>query len=96
MKILRKNIHGSWEEVPKYPYENEEELQDLLAKDVNAMLLDDIGYSEKFVTIGKEVGLENGFLDILAVSLEGIQYVLGGFAMPMGAGGGGGNVIIRQ
>lgn len=71
MKILRMNDKDEWVSVEKRYYNDEAELQNLLTKDVNTLPLDEIGYDTKFVTIGKEVGLQNGSLDVLAVSPQG-------------------------
>jgi hypothetical protein len=71
MKILHLNQNKKWIPVEKRYYKDEAHLQNLLADDVNILPLDDLGYGTPFVTIGKEVGLENGSLDLLAVSPEG-------------------------
>lgn len=71
MKILHLNSSKQWVPVEKRYYNDEAELQNLLTQDVNTLPLDEIGYDAKFVTIGKEVGLQNGSLDVLAVSPQG-------------------------
>lgn len=71
MKILHLDDHNKWVPVGKQIYDNEAQLQNLLTDDVNTLPLDEIGYDTKFVTIGKEVGLQNGSLDVLAVSPQG-------------------------
>jgi hypothetical protein len=71
MKILHLNASKKWVPVEKQIYDNEAQLQNLLIDDVNTLPLDEIGYDTKFVTIGKEVSLQNGALDILAVSPQG-------------------------
>ncbi len=68
--ILHKTKDG-WTKTQKQAYKNESELQDILSKDVNTLPFEDMGYSDQFVTIGKEVSLENGYLDLLAVSPQG-------------------------
>jgi hypothetical protein len=70
MKILHLN-NKKWVPVEKRYYDDEAHLQNLLTDDVNTLPLDEIGYDTKFVTIGKEVGLQNGSLDVLAVSPQG-------------------------
>lgn len=71
MKILHLNKNNKWTAIQKKLYENEAELQNLLAKDVTILPLDEIQYDAPFVTIGKEVSLNNGSLDLLAVSTKG-------------------------
>lgn len=71
MKILHKGENGRWEQIPSEPYTNEAELQDLIADDASVLPFDDIGYEEKFITIGKEVGLHGNSLDLLAISPKG-------------------------
>ncbi len=72
MKILHfDKDKKKWSKIDKKYYENEAHLQNLLTDDVNVLPLEDIGYSTSFVTIGKEVSLQNGSLDLLAVSPEG-------------------------
>ena len=72
MKILVQNPPGGkWTPIGKIIYENEADLQDLLVKDVNTLPFEEIGYDSPFITIGKEITLQNGSLDILAVSPEG-------------------------
>lgn len=71
MKILHLNPDKKWVPVEKRYYNDEAQLQDLLTNDVNTLPLDEIGYDSKFVTIGKEVSLQNGALDVLAVSPQG-------------------------
>ncbi len=71
MKILHLNPDKKWVPVEKRYYNDEAQLQDLLTNDVNTLPLDEIGYDSKFVTIGKEVILQNGALDVLAVSPQG-------------------------
>ncbi|MHA1381932.1 MAG: hypothetical protein ACTSRG_26475, partial [Candidatus Helarchaeota archaeon] len=68
--ILHKTKNG-WEKTKKQNYINEEELQDILSKDINTLPFEDMGYLENFITIGKEVGLENCSLDLLAVNPQG-------------------------
>ncbi len=71
MKILHLNPDKKWVPVEKRYYNDEAHLQNLLTDDVNTLPLDEIGYDAKFVTIGKEVSLQNGSLDVLAVSPQG-------------------------
>jgi len=71
MKILHLNSSKKWVPVEKQYYDDEAHLQNLLTDDVNTLPLDEIGYDTKFVTIGKEVSLQNGSLDVLAVSPQG-------------------------
>jgi len=71
MKILHLDNDKKWVPVEKRYYDDEAHLQNLLTDDVNTLPLDEIGYDTKFVTIGKEVGLQNGSLDVLAVSPQG-------------------------
>ncbi len=71
MKILHLDSDKKWVPVEKRYYDDEAHLQNLLTDDVNTLPLDEIGYDTKFVTIGKEVGLQNGSLDVLAVSPQG-------------------------
>lgn len=71
MKILHLDNDKKWVPVEKRYYDDEAHLQNLLTDDVNILPLDEIGYDTKFVTIGKEVGLQNGSLDVLAVSPQG-------------------------
>ena len=71
MKILHLDSNKKWIPVEKRYYDDEAHLQNLLTDDVNTLPLDEIGYDGKFVTIGKEVGLQNGSLDVLAVSPQG-------------------------
>ncbi len=71
MKILHLNQDKKWVSIEKRYYNDEAHLQNLLADDVNILPLDEIGYEVPFVTIGKEVGLANGSLDLLAVSPQG-------------------------
>lgn len=71
MKILHLNSNKRWVPVEKQYYDDEAHLQNLLTDDVNTLPLDEIGYDTKFVTIGKEVSLQNGSLDVLAVSPQG-------------------------
>ncbi len=71
MKILHLNSDKKWVPVNNQSYDDEAHLQDLLTNDIEVLPLEEIGYSTKFVTIGKEVSLKNGSLDILAVSAQG-------------------------
>lgn len=71
MKILHLNDNKRWVPVEKRYYDDEAHLQNLLAEDVNILPFDEIGYETPFVTIGKEIGLANGSLDLLAVSPQG-------------------------
>jgi len=72
MKILHLDKDKKkWSRIQEKIYDNEAQLQNLLVDDVNVLPLEDIGYSTPFVTIGKEVSLQNGSLDLLAVSPEG-------------------------
>lgn len=71
MKILHLDNNKKWVPVEKRYYDDEAHLQNLLTDDVNTLPLDEIGYDTRFVTIGKEVGLQNGSLDVLAVSPQG-------------------------
>lgn len=71
MKILHLDNDKKWVQVEKRYYDDEAHLQNLLTDDVNTLPLDEIGYDTKFVTIGKEVGLQNGSLDVLAISPQG-------------------------
>ncbi len=71
MKILHLDNDKKWVPVEKRYYDDEAHLQNLLTDDVNILPLDEVGYDTKFVTIGKEVGLQNGSLDVLAVSPQG-------------------------
>ncbi|MCX6811489.1 MAG: hypothetical protein NT039_02235 [Candidatus Berkelbacteria bacterium] len=71
MKILHLNQEKKWIPVEEKHYNDELELQDLLVQDVNTLPFEEIGYDSPFVTIGKEITLQNGSLDILAVSPEG-------------------------
>ena len=71
MKILHLDTNKKWVPVEKRYYDDEAHLQNLLTDNVNTLPLDEIGYDTKFVTIGKEVGLQNGSLDVLAVSPQG-------------------------
>lgn len=71
MKILHKNNVGKWEKINRKEYVNEAELQQLLADDVAILPLEEAGYDVPFITIGKEVSLANGYLDLLAVSTLG-------------------------
>lgn len=71
MKILHLDNNKKWVPVEKRYYDDEAHLQNLLTDDVNTLPLDEIGYDTKFVTIGKEVSLQNGSLDVLAVSPQG-------------------------
>jgi hypothetical protein len=70
-RILHKDDNNKWVTVEKRYYDDEAHLQNLLTDDVNTLPLDEIGYDTKFVTIGKEVGLQNGSLDVLAISPQG-------------------------
>jgi hypothetical protein len=72
MKILHfDKDKKKWSKIDKKYYENEAQLQNLLSDDINILPLEDIGYTTPFVTIGKEISLQNGCLDLLAVSPEG-------------------------
>ena len=71
MKILHQNQEKKWIPIEEKHYNDELELQNLLVQDVNTLPFDEIGYDSSFVTIGKEITLQNGSLDILAVSPEG-------------------------
>ncbi|MGH7141860.1 MAG: hypothetical protein ACREF5_00040 [Candidatus Saccharimonadales bacterium] len=71
MKILHQDKSGKWTIAFVKNYANEAELQDLLANDINILPLDEIGYEEPFVTIGKEVGLHGNSLDLMAISPSG-------------------------
>ncbi len=71
MKILHLDDNKRWVPVEKRYYNDEAHLQNLLAEDVNILPFDEIGYETPFVTIGKEIGLANGSLDLLAVSPQG-------------------------
>ena len=71
MNILQRNNEGKWVRVERRSYDDEAHLQDLLANDVMVLPVKDIGYDSQFVTIGKEVSLKNGYLDLLAVSPQG-------------------------
>jgi len=71
MKILHLNESKKWVPVEKRYYSDEAHLQNLLAEDINILPFDEIGYETPFVTIGKEIGLANGSLDLLAVSPQG-------------------------
>ena len=71
---MEKILHfqnNKWVPIEKKFYDDEAHLQNMLADDVNLLPFDEIGYETPFVTIGKEVGLTNGSLDLLAVSPEG-------------------------
>lgn len=71
MKILHLNSDKKWVPVKNQSYDDEAHLQDLLTNDIDVLPLEEIGYGTRFVTIGKEVSLKNGSLDILAVSAQG-------------------------
>lgn len=71
MNILQRNKDGKWVRIERRLYNDEAHLQDLLANDVMILPVEDIGYDSTFVTIGKEVSLQNGYLDLLAVSSQG-------------------------
>lgn len=71
MKILHLDTNNKWVSVERRYYEDESHLQNLLADDVNTLPFAEIGYQTPFVTIGKEVSLANGSLDLLAVSPQG-------------------------
>jgi len=71
MKILHLNDQKRWVPVEKRYYDDEAHLQNLLAEDVNILPFNEIGYEMPFVTIGKEVSLTNGSLDLLAISPQG-------------------------
>src|SRR5665811_3934 len=71
MKILHKDESGKWGQILGKPYTNEAELQDLIAEDAAVLPFEDIGYDEKFATVGKEVGLHGNSLDLLAISPKG-------------------------
>lgn len=71
MKILHLNKNNKWTAVKRKEYVDESALQNLLADDISILPLEEIQYQTSFVTIGKEVGLENGSLDLLAVSPQG-------------------------
>ena len=71
MKILHLNDNKKWIPIEKRYYDDEAHLQNLLAEDVNILPFDEIGYETSFITIGKEIGLTNGSLDLLAVSPQG-------------------------
>lgn len=70
MKILARKQNG-WQELSTLNYNNEAEMQQLLAEDPNILPLEEIGYDQSFVTIGKEVLLGTGMLDIMAVDAAG-------------------------
>lgn len=71
MDILQMDKEGKWVRIGRRSYEDERHLQDVLANDVMVLPVKDIGYDSQFVTIGKEVSLKNGYLDLLAVSPQG-------------------------
>jgi len=68
MKILHLNQEKRWVPVEKRYYDDEAHLQNLLAEDVNTLPFNELGYDLPFVTIGKEISLQNGSLDLLAIS----------------------------
>lgn len=70
MKILTRKGEN-WQEMPALNYDNEAEMQQLIANDPNILPLKEIGYDQPFVTIGKEISLGSGFLDALAVDAAG-------------------------
>jgi len=71
MTIWHLNQNKEWTPTKKESYRDESHLQDVLAKNVNILPLDEMGYEMPFITIGKEVELQNGALDLLAVSPQG-------------------------
>lgn len=57
-------------------FENEALLQDLLERFPQVIALDDIGVTEPFIVIGREVETKAGFIDVLCIDGNGVLTVI--------------------
>ena len=57
-------------------FDNESLLQDILEKFPEFVALEDLGVSEPFVVIGREVATPAGYIDVLCIDGEGVLTVI--------------------
>jgi Holliday junction resolvase-like predicted endonuclease len=67
---------GKTEVLEAQPFDNETLLQDILEKFPEVIALDDLGVSEPFIVIGREVATPAGSIDVLCIDGEGVLTVI--------------------
>lgn len=67
---------GKTQVLEKQSFDNEKLLQDILERFPEVIALDDLGVSEPFIVIGREVATPAGYIDVLCIDGEGVLTIV--------------------